>query len=89
MFGLFALEIDDGQQWTEEKSQAIFDGQISMIGAVLSGTHSEGLIQIDSIGDAADAVVAQREGLVLVVRRPGGESFRIRASGLKRRRPNL
>jgi len=65
LFGNLAIEVSSTNAAMQERLQEIFTEQVELIGDQLQSAVEAGELTIDDVPEAAKAIVAQLEGLVL------------------------
>jgi TetR/AcrR family transcriptional repressor of nem operon len=68
LFGNLALELSTAEEPVRDRLQEIFEEQIDIVESALGQAHVAGGLQVDDLREAAKAIVAQIEGLVLLAK---------------------
>lgn len=65
LFGNLALELSSKDETIRERLQEIFDAQIDMVAVFVELAKGDDVVQVTDTREAARALVAQLEGMVL------------------------
>jgi TetR/AcrR family transcriptional repressor of nem operon len=68
LFGNLALELSTAEEPVRDRLQEIFEEQIDIVESALAQAQTAGDLKVDDLREAAKAIVAQIEGLVLLAK---------------------